>query len=383
MEQHSSVRKTYKYKLAPTPAQARALEVVLSCCRTLYNAALEQRKMWWERGQGSGATYYQQKAELPEIRAAYPEYAEVNAQVLQDVILRIEHTFQTFFRRVQNGEKPGYPRFQGAGRYHSFTYPQYGGGAVIDGGVLSLSKIGRIPIRLHRPLEGAPKTVAINREADGWYACISCAEVPTQPLAPTDQETGIDLGLEAFATLSNGTRIHNPRCYRNAEAFLRRCQRQVTRRKKGSNRRRKALLLLAKAHLKVKRQRADFHRKAALFLVRHFDTIYFEDLQTANLLKNHHLAKSIGDAGWATFLSLLVFKAAYAGKQAVAVSPAFTSQQCSGCGREVWKGLSVRWHHCPYEDCGTSLHRDHNAALNILQRGKNPGGAGQAPQAST
>jgi putative transposase len=265
---------------------------------------------------------------------------------------------------------------------HSFTYPQYGGGAVVDGGVLILSKIGRIPIRLHRSLAGTPKAVTINREADGWYACISCAEVPTQPLPPTGQETGIDLGLASFATLADGTMIHNPRCSRKAEAYLRRCQRRVSRRQKGSNRRCKAVKLLAKAHLKIKRQRADFHHQEAHTLVLQYDTIYSEDLQTANMVQHHHLAKSISDAGWGAFLTMLVFKAAYAGKQAVAVSPAFTSQTCSGCGRVVTKGLSVRWHQCPYEDCGVSLHRDHNAALNILARGmgKHPSGAGQAPQ---
>src|SRR5215471_16874206 len=140
----------------PTPDQAEALELVLSRCRQLYNGALEQRKTWWERGQGKSATYYQQKAELPDLKAACPDYAEVNAQVSQDVILRLDRAFQAFFRRIADGEEPGYPRFQGTGRYNSFTYPQYGGGAVLDGRLLSLSKIGRIPIYLHRPLEGTP-----------------------------------------------------------------------------------------------------------------------------------------------------------------------------------------------------------------------------------
>jgi putative transposase len=163
-----TVRKTFKYKLDPTPDQARALEVALWRCRDQYNTALEQRRTWWGRGQGIGASYYQQKAELPELKAACPELVAVNAQVLQDVMLRVERTFQAFFRRVKNGETPGYPRFRGRGRYTSFTYPQYGGGAVVDGGVLSLAKIGRVPLRLHRPLQGTPKTVTLSKEADGW-----------------------------------------------------------------------------------------------------------------------------------------------------------------------------------------------------------------------
>jgi putative transposase len=218
-------------------------------------------------------------------------------------------------------------------------------------------------------------------EADGWYVSISCAEVPVAPLEPMGQETSIDLGLESFATLADGTMLHNPRCYRKAERQLKRVQRCVSRRKKRSHRRRKAVALLAKAHQTVRRQRQDFHHKAALSLVRQYDTIYYEDLQTANMLRNHHLGKSIADAGWATFLGILAFKAACAGKRAVAVPPAYTSQTCSGCGVLVAKGLSVRWHVCP--DCGTSLHRDHNAALDILALGRQRSGAGQALQALT
>jgi len=233
---------------------------------------------------------------------------------------------------------------------------------------LALSKIGRLALRWSRPLEGAPKTVTISREADGWYVCFSCADVPVKPLPPTGQETGIDLGLESFATLADGTPIHTPAHYRKAEAYLRRCQRRVSRRRKGSHRRRRAVQLLARAHQHVRRRRQDFHHKTALSLVRAHDAIYHEDLRTANMLKNHPLAKSIADAGWSQFLGILSFKAACAGRSVVAVPPAYTSQTCSGCGVLVAKGLSVRWHRCP--DCGASLHRDHNAALNILRLGQ-------------
>jgi putative transposase len=231
-----------------------------------------------------------------------------------------------------------------------------------------LSKVGRIAIRWSRPLEGTPKSVTISREADGWYVCISCADVPVQLLESTGQETGIDLGLESFATLADGTMIHTPRCYRKVERRLKTAQRKVSRCKQGSNRRRKAVKLLARAHQQVKQQRQDFQHKAALQLVRQFDTIYHEALQVANMLKNHHLAKSIADAGWSGFLSILAFNAACAGKRVVAVNPAYTSQTCSGCGVVVQKGLSVRWHSCPA--CGTSLHRDHNAAKNIERLGQ-------------
>jgi len=362
-----SLRRTFKYKLKPTADQERELARVLGLCRWLYNTALEQRIIAFRRV-GVSLARYQQEAELKDIRAEFPEYAAIHSHVLQDVLARLDKAYQAFFRRVQRGEKAGFPRYQAGARYHSFTYKEFGNGAALDNGFLVLSKIGRIAVRWSRPVEGTIKTVTISQEADGWYVCFSCADVPVQLLPATGQETGIDLGIEAFATLSNGTRIFNPGWYRKAERALKTAQRRVSRRKKGSARRRKAVTLLAKAHQTVRRQRQDFHHKTAL--ARANDTIYHEDLQTANMVKNHHLAKSISDAGWSAFLTILSDKAACAGRSVVAVPPAYTSQRCSGCGRVVSKGLSVRWHHCPYEDCGASLHRDHNAAKNIERAGQ-------------
>jgi putative transposase len=379
-QQTVTVRKTFKYKLFPTPEQERELERVLGLCRGLYNAGLEQRITAWARCHVS-VSRYQQEAELKAIRADFPEYAAIHSHVLQDVLARLDKTCQAFFRRMQRGEKAGFPRFKGHERFHSFTYKEFGNGARLDNGLLVLAKIGRLAVRWSRPLEGTPKTVTVCREVDGWYVTISCAEVPVRPLPLTGQDTGIDLGLESFATLADGETIANPRIFRVAERHLRRAQRRVTRRVKGSHRRRKAVRLLTRAHQRVRRARTDFQHKTALSLVRQYDMISHEDLQTANMLKNHHLAKSIADAGWGAFLSVLSFKAEEAGKTVVAVPPAYTSQTCSGCGVLVYKGLSVRWHLCP--DCGTSLHRDHNAARNILARGTELSGAGQALQAVT
>src|SRR5215469_15137516 len=167
--EHQSVRKTFKYKLMPTPEQQQALATVVWRCRELYNAGLEERKAAWEKCRVS-VTFAMQSAHLPAIKEVRPEYCEINAQVLQDVLHRLDKAFAAFFRRVKAGERPGYPRFQGKDRYNSFTYPQVGahGGAVVDGGMLSLSKIGQIRLRLHRLLQGTPKTVTISREADGW-----------------------------------------------------------------------------------------------------------------------------------------------------------------------------------------------------------------------
>jgi putative transposase len=366
MEPHT-LCKTFKEKLRPTPAQERALDEVVWRCRDLYNAALEQRITAWQRRRVS-ISRYEQEAELKDIRAEFPEYAAVHSHILQDVLARLDKTYQAFFRRVRRGEKAGFPRFKGRNRFHSFTFKEFGNGARLDNGVLVLSKIGRISVHWSRPIEGTPKTVTISREAGGWYVSFSCADVPARPLPKTGQETGIDLGLESFATLADGTMIHNPRCYRRAERRLAKCARRVSKRKKGSHRRSRAVCVLAKAHQTVRRQRTDFHHKTALTLVRQYDTIYHEELQVRNMVHNHSLAKSISDAGWGAFLAILSFKAESAGKRVQAVDPAFTSQVCSGCGVLVQKGLSVRWHACP--DCGSSLHRDHNAAKNIQWRGQ-------------
>jgi putative transposase len=377
------VRKTFKYKLVPTPEQERALATVVWRCRELYNAGLQERKAAWEQCRVC-VSFAMQSAQLPAIKDVRPEYRDLNAQVLQEVLHRLDNAFAAFFRRVKAGERqPGYPRFQGTDRYNSFTYPQVGahGGAVLDGGILSLSKIGRIPIRVHRPLQGTPKTVTISREADGCYACISCAEVSVEPLPLSGNETGIDVGLKVFLVTADGEVVENPRHYRAAERRLARAQRRVSRRTKGSKRHRKAVHLLARTHQKVKRQRTDFHHKTSLALLRAYDVIYLEDLQVCNLVRNRHLAKSISDAGWAAFRAILTSKAAYAGKWVVAVPAQYTSQDGSGvlpdgsrCTQRVAKSLSVRTHLCP--SCGLVLDCDENAALNILR-------AGQAHQAPT
>jgi putative transposase len=203
------LRKTYKYKLKPTPEQEQAMAFVVRRCRELSNAGLQVRNEAWEKRRVS-VTEAMPSAQLPAIKEVRPDYRDIHSQVLQDVLTRLDHAFQAYFRRIRERQTPGYPRFQGANRYNSFTYKQFGNGVTLDKGFLVLSKIGRIAMRWSRPLEGTPKTVTISREADGWYVCISCADAPIQPLPVTGQETGIDLGIETFATRSDGTRIFCP-----------------------------------------------------------------------------------------------------------------------------------------------------------------------------
>ncbi|HEX8731926.1 MAG TPA: transposase [Ktedonobacterales bacterium] len=362
-----SLRKAYKYKLKPTPEQERVMAETLWRCCTLYNTALEQRIFLWKQ-RGVSYTRNEQAGELKDIRASLPEYVAIHSHVLQDVLARLDKTYQAFFRRMKAGQTPGFPRFQSRTRYHSFTYIEYGNGARLDNGFLVLSKIGRMDVRWSRPLEGTPKTVTIAKEADGWYVVFSCADVPAQPLPATGRETGIDLGLKVFLITADGEAVENPHHYRRGEKKLKKAHRRVSKRQKGSQRRGKAVGWLGKAHQHVKRQRADFHHKTALALLRQYDTIYLEDLRVANMVRNHHLAKSIADAGWAGFRSILEAKAACAGRRVIAVPPAYTSQDCSRCGERVPKSLSVRTHVCT--SCGLVLDRDENAARNIQWAGQ-------------
>jgi putative transposase len=366
----SMSKTTYKFRIYPTREQDAALAEVLHRCRELYNAALQERRDAY-RMAGKTITYYEQKAELPAVKEVRPEYRAIHSQVLQDVILRVERAFQAFFRRTKAGEKPGYPRFQGRDRYDSFTYPQYPSGARLQYnggrfGQLTLSKLGTFKVRMHRPIEGTIKTVTMCRDGDEWYVCF-VVEVETTPLPQSDTATGIDLGLLRFATLSDGSSIDNPRPLRHSLKKLKRAQQQLSRCQRGSHRRGRAREAVARLHRRVRNQRADFLHKASRRLVNEYGTVVFEQLQPANMVKNHRLALSISDAGWGQFVQYVSYKAACAGRNVLFVDPRYTSQTCSSCGSIRRKELSERWHSCP---CGCELDRDHNAAINILRLGR-------------
>lgn len=355
------MRRTFKYRLYPTKAQVLQLEHQLGLCRELYNAAVQERRDAWRTSHVS-IGFNAQSAQLPEIKDERPELESVYSQVLQDVLHRVDKNFKAFFTRVKQGLKAGFPRFRSAVRYDSLTYPQLG--FALEARHLKLSKIGRIKIKLHRQLEGKVKTLTLKREADKWYACFS-VEGEAHPLPESTEAIGIDVGLSAFATLSDGTEIENPRYYRKAQATLRTAQRKVSRRKRGSQRRRKAVKLLQSAHAHVRNQRADFHHQIARALVNQYGLIAVEDLNVKGLAGGM-LAKSVNDAGWSSFISKLADKAECAGRLLMKVDPRGTSQTCL-CGASVPKTLSQRWHQC--RECGLSAPRDHVSAQLVLGRG--------------
>jgi putative transposase len=321
--------RTYKYRLYPTKAQKQLLADTLESCRVLYNCALEQRKIAFRQFKVS-VRRLDQQAQLLEIKEYFPEYKSVYSQVLQEVILRVDKAFLNFFRRLKTNEKPGYPRFKGRGWYNSFTYPQ-SGFSLSDNRKgnqkLRLSKIGKVTVRLHRAIKGNIKTCTIKRELNNWYVCFAC-ETKSELLPKAFRDVGIDVGIEKFAALSDGVLIYNPKFLRKSEAKLKSQQRSLSRKKKGSNSRKKQRNKLAKIHCKIKDQRNDFLHKESHKLVKNYDVIVLEDLRIKNMVKNHHLAKSISDASWAKFIKYVSYKAESAGKKVIFVNPRNTSQIC-------------------------------------------------------
>lgn len=354
--------KSYKFRIYPNKTQTAKLCETLDLCRELYNAALQERRDAW-RLERKSISFFEQKKQLPEIKTIRKDLSNVYSQILCDVLNRLDKTFNSFFTRLKKKEKVGFPRFKNQRQFDSFCYPQ--SGFSLNDNKLALSKIGKIKIKLSRPIQGKVKTCTIKREVDKWFVVFS-VETCIEPLPKTNQSVGLDMGISAFATLSDGTRINNSKFYESSQKKLRIAQRRVSRRKKGSNRRKKAIKLLQKIHLKIKNQRNDFQHKISTQLVKEFDLIIIEKLNIKGMSKGI-LSKQIHDAAWSFFFGMLRYKAENADKQLIEVNPSGTSQRCSECGEIVKKSLSVREHRC--HNCNLKIDRDHNAAINILRLG--------------
>jgi len=361
------MRKVFRYRIFPSKSQITKLQQSLTACRWLYNHFLEQRKNAWESEKKS-LSRYDQSNTIKDLKQEYPFLADAFSQSLQDVSTRVDLAFRAFFRRVKQGEKPGYPRFRGMFRYDSFTYPQVGF-KLLDK-TIQLSKIGNIKIKLHRPTEGDVKTCTIKRNPTGkWFVSFACDIEHKPTVQPIEPSIGLDMGLESFATFSDGSKIENPRFFRHEEKALVNAQRKLSKQEKASKARRKARKIVARVHERIAWKRSNFCHQESRKLVNKFNTIIVEDLSINDMKKDNFrcINKSIGDAAWRQFSDLLSYKAAEAGKKVIRVNPAYTSQTCSHCGNRHKLKLSDRVYHCPC--CNLSLDRDQNAALNILALG--------------
>ena len=364
------MRFAYRYRLYPTRAQAQFLDRELKEACSLYNAAKQERDDAWKTCRKS-INYYDQANQLKAMRTDGCLTLS-NFSCCQDVRRRVDKTYQAFFARVKRGEKPGFPRYKSFRRYDSITFPSYGDGCrLLDNGKLRIQGAGQIKVKLHQPVAGGIQTVTIKRDVNHWYVCFSVEREP-EPLPVSVAEIGIDVGLDSLVALWDGTEIHHPRYLESGLAHLRRAQRRLSRRKRGSNRCRKARVLVATAHRKIRNQRAAFHHGVSRWLVDRYALMAAEDWNVKGLSRGM-LARPGNDAGWNSFFAKLSYKAACAGRELVKVDPRGTSQTGT-CGTYVPKTLADRWHECPA--CGLSAWRDVVSAQVILQRAR-IGGSGR------
>jgi putative transposase len=358
---------TYQFRLYPTREQEQRMFRTLTLCRQLYNTALEQREIAYKQ-QGKSIFYTRQQGELPVLKKELPEYKEVHSQVLQDCLQRLDHAFERFFQK-----EAGYPRYKSRDHYTSFTYtqPKAVKKTFAQEKQVYLSKIGLVKMKVHRAFDPLKVTqINVKYQTGQWFANIS-VEIPViEPIVSTEKGIGMDVGLRTFAALSDETLIENPRYLRKAEKRLAAYQRRLSRKQKGSKNRQKAKRKVAKKHRHVARQRKDFLHKHSYHLVQGHDLIAVEALQVKNMVKNNRLAKSISDAGWSRFVTLIEYKAKKQGKRLVKVPAHGTSQTCV-CGATVSKDLSIRLHVC--SSCGLTMNRDIVSAKVILQRALSKG----------
>lgn len=398
------MRRSFKFQLRPTAKQAVALGQMLGDHRALYNAALQERRDAYRHPSRTTVRYGDQSAQLKDIRAYDPDQARWSFSSQQATLRRLDKAFAAFYRRVKAGDAPGYPRFKGAGWFDTVEFPKDGDGCRWDSVEhptqtrVRLQGVGHVKVNQHRPVQGVVKTISVKRERARWYVVLSCDDVPAKPLPATGAVVGVDMGVASFLTTSDGVHVPNPRHLAASADRLATAQQDLSRRKRGSNRRRRAVARVAGLHRKVRRQRLDHAHKTALTLVRDYDLICVEALQVANMTKRAKpkpdpdthgvwlpnggsaksgLNKSILDAGWSAFLSILHSKAESAARTVIEVNPANTSRTCTQCG------------HCSGENrktqaefrcvaCGYTAHADVVGATNVLRAGLALQGASDA-----
>jgi putative transposase len=384
------VRRAYKFRLRPTARQHVALGQCLASHRELYNAALQERRDAW-RLRGTGIFYGDQSAQLKDIREVRPDIAAWSFSSQQATLRRLNRAFAGFYRRVKAGETPGYPRFKSPHRFDSVEWPNDGDGCRWQPATrrVYLQGIGHVKVTVHRQVQGKVKTIQVRHEGHRWMLILSCDQVPTRPLEPTRAAVGIDVGIASFATTSDGQHVPNPGYGRVASARLGTAHQVLDRKQRGSKNRRNARATVAGRHRKLANQRRNFHHHTARALVADHDLLVVEDLKIRNLVRrpaprpdpdhpggfltNRAAAKtglnrSIHDAGWAQFVSILRAKAEEAGRVVIDVDARHTSDRCEACGHTARENrASQAVFAC--RGCGHTVNADEHAARSILRAG--------------
>ncbi|WP_224276612.1 RNA-guided endonuclease TnpB family protein [Streptomyces sp. LS1784] len=388
--------RAYKFLMRPTVGQQQALSEMLRDHCSLYNGALQERRDAYRHVSRTTVRYGDQSAQLKEIRAFDPErQGRWSFSSQQATLRRLDKAFAAFFRRVKSGEKPGYPRFRGVNRFDTVDFPKDGDGCRWDSTPhdpvtrVRFQGVGHVKVNRHRPVVGTVKTVSVKREGKRWYVVLTAEQARPGPLPATGSAVGIDMGIANFLADSDGEFVPGPRHGRKAAANLEAAQQALTRCKRGSKRRRKAVETVARLHRKVRRQRLDHAHKTALGLVRAHDLIAHEDLRIRNMVKapaprpdpdrpgsflpngaaaKAGLNRSINDAGWGVFLTILHAKAESAGREVIAVDPRNTSRTCPACGHVSAKNRPTQdTFHCT--GCAHQAHADTVGAVNVLRAG--------------
>ena len=384
------MRRAYVFRLRPTARQHIALNACVDAHRELYNAALQERRDAYSHSKAR-IYYGDQSAQLKDIRMVRPDQAVWSFSSQQATLRRLSKAFDGFFRRVRRGDTPGYPRFKGKARFDSVEWPKDGDGArwLPEHDRVYLQGIGQVKVTVHRQVQGRVKTIAVKRQGRRWMLVLSCDDVPATPLPATDQHVGIDVGIVTYATLSDGTAVDNPRWARQETARLEVAQQRLQRAQRGSKNRSARRETVAARHRKIANRRKDFHHKQARALVARYDLLAVEDLTIANMVRcakpkpdpdnpgrflpngaraKSGLNRSISDAGWGQFVSMLHAKAEDAGRTWIEVDPRHTSDRCEACRHAAPENrVSQAVFAC--QRCGHTAPADEHAARNILRAG--------------
>lgn len=363
--------RAYKFRLYPTASQQEQIPRNFGCVRYVFNYFLAQRQEQY-RETGTSPTWYQQSKRLTALKQELPWLREADSTSLQAALQNLDAAFQNFFRRVKQGEVPGYPHYKSKhDSRQSYTSKCSKTNIRVLDGMVQMPKLGRVKCRVSKDVKGRILSATVSRSPGGrYFVALCCTDIGLEKFSPTGAAIGLDMGVKSLAVSSDGVEYVNHKCFTGSQKKLARLQRRLSRKTKGSRRYEKARVKVARLHEHVANQRNDMLHKLTTELVRQNDIICLEDLVPKNMVRNHKLAKSILDAGWGEFRRQLAYKTEWYGRMLVIIDRFYPSSQlCSACGTK-WAGtkdLSVRIWTCP--KCGMRHDRDYNAAKNILNEG--------------